>query len=123
MKARRFGMVGVGLLAIAAFSAVTMLLWNALIPGIFGLTAINFWQALGLLVLTRLLFGGLGRMMMGSGMKMFGMHGHNPLREKWMNMSADERKEFIHRRHEHFHGSPFDRRGFFERGQEPSSEE
>jgi hypothetical protein len=35
---------------------VTMWLWNALMPGIFRLPAIGFWQALGLLALSHLLF-------------------------------------------------------------------
>ena len=42
----------------AAIVAVVMLLWNALIPSITGWTTINYWQAAGLMVLTRLLFGG-----------------------------------------------------------------
>ncbi|TAI47369.1 hypothetical protein [Flagellimonas allohymeniacidonis] len=36
---------------------VTMLLWNWLMPDIFGLTSIGYWQALGILVLAKLLFG------------------------------------------------------------------
>lgn len=40
------------------FGWVTMLLWNALMPAVFGVTAITFWQALGLVILGRLLFGG-----------------------------------------------------------------
>ena len=40
---------------------VTMSLWNYLMPLIFHLPALNFWQALGLLLLSRLLFGGFGR--------------------------------------------------------------
>jgi hypothetical protein len=39
---------------------LTLGLWNALIPPIFGLPAISFWQALGLLVLSRVLFGRMG---------------------------------------------------------------
>ena len=35
-----------------------MWLWNQLMPAIFGLHAINFWQALGMLVLCKILFGG-----------------------------------------------------------------
>ncbi len=46
------------LLFLAVGSLVTMLLWNALLPAIFGLKAISFLQALGLLILTRILFGG-----------------------------------------------------------------
>lgn len=37
---------------------VTMSLWNALLPEILGVSAISFGQALGLLALSRILFGG-----------------------------------------------------------------
>ena len=39
---------------------VVQLLWNWLVPPIFGWSPITFWQALGLLVLCRILFGGRG---------------------------------------------------------------
>jgi hypothetical protein len=42
---------------VAALSLVVMLLWNALIPSLFAGPLIGFWQAAGLLVLCRLLFG------------------------------------------------------------------
>jgi hypothetical protein len=35
-------------------------LWNWLLPSLFGFPAVTFWQALGLLALTRILFGGFG---------------------------------------------------------------
>ena len=38
---------------------VTMLLWNWLVPAIFGLGTITFWQALGLIILIKLVFGGI----------------------------------------------------------------
>jgi hypothetical protein len=44
---------------IAIGGVVTMLLWNWLAPALFGWKTITFLQALGLLLLTRLLFGGL----------------------------------------------------------------
>ena len=40
---------------------VVKLLWNWLLPALVGFPAITFWQALGLLVLCRILFGGFGR--------------------------------------------------------------
>jgi hypothetical protein len=50
--------------AIAAFifigGEVVMRLWNWLLPGLFGWQHITFWQGLGLLLLCRILFGGLG---------------------------------------------------------------
>jgi len=65
-------------------------LWNWLGPGLFGLRLITFWQALGLLVLCRILFGGLG--MHG------GRGGHRGWRrrmeERCENMSPEEREKF-----------------------------
>lgn len=49
-----FVMIGIG--AIVGF--VIMGLWNWMMPAIFGLGMITFWQALGLLILGRLIFGG-----------------------------------------------------------------
>ncbi|WP_080905885.1 hypothetical protein [Parabacteroides sp. Marseille-P3160] len=112
MKKHVFTHVMMGLAAIAAFSAVAMLLWNWLMPVIFGLAAISFWQALGLLALARILFGGFGhRGMMGGCMG--GMHSGNPIHDKWMKMTDEQRKEFIKRRREHmfrghFFGGGFD---------------
>ncbi|MDR1342938.1 MAG: hypothetical protein LBK18_06765 [Prevotellaceae bacterium] len=48
--------------AVVALAGVAvMLLWNELVPDILGLTTLNFSQAVGLFVLSRLLFGGLLR--------------------------------------------------------------
>lgn len=53
----------IGLLVAAGIAAVTsivMQLWNCLLPDLFaGVSRIGYWQALGVLVLSRLLFGGL----------------------------------------------------------------
>ena len=48
---------------LALFGAVTMWLWNWLMPAIFKLPEIGFWQAIGLLLLSHIFFksGGLGR--------------------------------------------------------------
>jgi hypothetical protein len=50
---------GLALLAFLGGQIVTML-WNALLPDLFGVPRIGFWQALGLLALCRILFGGFG---------------------------------------------------------------
>jgi hypothetical protein len=85
-----------GTVAIAGFGAVVMLLWNWLMPAIFGLASISIWQAFGMLAFTRLLFGGMG------GGRFWGMgmmkHHRNPIHEKWMRMTPEERKEFIRKR-------------------------
>jgi hypothetical protein len=77
-------------LGILAFAAVVMLLWNALMPDIFHLGEISYWQALGLLILSKLLFMG----------KPGGGHHHhhnawkNEMREKWEHMTPEERDKF-----------------------------
>jgi hypothetical protein len=48
------------LLFIALGGEIVMQLWNWLLPSIFGLREITFWQALGVLALCRILFGGFG---------------------------------------------------------------
>lgn len=42
------------------FGEIVMHLWNWLMPALFGLKLITFWQAIGLLILARILVGGLG---------------------------------------------------------------
>lgn len=75
-------------LAGAALGAVIMALWNALLPPLFGWPIIGFWQAVGLLVLSRLLVGGWR-----------GGHGHHMhwrarFAERWEKMSDEERARF-----------------------------
>ena len=54
-----FGAIAIVALALL-FGYVVMLLWNWLIPAIFGLGVISFWQAVGVVILAKLLFGGFG---------------------------------------------------------------
>ncbi|NQV30182.1 MAG: hypothetical protein HQ508_04775 [Candidatus Marinimicrobia bacterium] len=53
--------IGMGFLiifAIFVFGSITMLLWNWLVPTLFSGPMITYWQAMGLLVLSKLLFSG-----------------------------------------------------------------
>jgi hypothetical protein len=60
---RKGGLKALIFLIVAATGiAVIMLLWNALLPELFGVKVINYWQTAGLLILSRLLFGGLGQL-------------------------------------------------------------
>lgn len=54
------GGIAIGVIAIAAMSLAVMYLWNWLAPSVFKLPTIKFKHALGLLVLSKLLFGGFG---------------------------------------------------------------
>ncbi|MEA4855701.1 MAG: hypothetical protein AAGU21_16215 [Solidesulfovibrio sp.] len=53
------GLVLAATLALA-FGVVVMGLWNALMPDLFGLRPVSYWQAVGLLLLGRILIGSLG---------------------------------------------------------------
>jgi len=123
MKNFRFFWGIAGLLAmIAAFSVAAMFLWNALMPEIFGLPVLSYWQALGMVILARILFGGLGHGRFGSRRRGGFLH-DNPLREKWMKMSEDERKEFLRSRRNFSHLHEFfDEQSDFGRKDAPDSE-
>ena len=85
------------------FGFVVMGLWNWLMPDLFGLKAIGYWQAWGLLALSWILFGGLRH----------GGHHHGHWRhrmhERWEKMTPEEREKLRgvmgHRWHHH-HDSP-----------------
>jgi len=66
---------------------VVMHLWNWLLPPLFGWKALGFWQALGLLALCRILFGGLGHGGPGHG-------GRRHFRDRCRKMSPEEREKF-----------------------------
>ncbi len=85
-----------------ALSVAVMLLWNALMPTIFGLATLSYWQALGLFVLCRILFGRFGGGF-GRGKNREHWHKqHSPFREKWNKMTPEEQEAFIRKRHEKF---------------------
>ncbi len=71
-------------LAVGVFGYVVMLLWNWLVPSITGWQAVGFGQAVGLLVLCRILFGGLRG------------HGHwrHRMHARWEQMTPEERERF-----------------------------
>lgn len=106
----RWSVKGIAVLAaviavVALLSLAVMLLWNALVPQLFRGPPLQYWQALGLLLLSRILFGGLrGR----------GWHGHwrqRMWRERWENMTPEERarlREHLQRRCGHRNLPPED---------------
>ena len=53
-----FGILGIGF--VAFFGWIVMLLWNWVVPDLFGLKQINYWKAWGLLALCTVLFKGFG---------------------------------------------------------------
>ncbi|MEZ2338275.1 hypothetical protein AB6735_21680 [Mucilaginibacter sp. RCC_168] len=83
-------------LAVAAFlsliSFVVMQLWNNLLPDILHLGTITFWQAMGIFILCKLLFG-FGK---GGGRPGWGGGGFMRARmaERFKNMSPEQQEKF-----------------------------
>ena len=65
---------------------LVMRLWNWLLPPLFGFREVTFWQALGLLALCRILFGGLGIRTSGRG------NVRGRMAERWERMTPEERE-------------------------------
>ena len=86
-KLRFLGMAVLFLVAVAALGAVVMVLWNAVVPALVaGARPIDYLHALGLLILSRILFGGFR----GRG----GWHGRRHF-AKWETMTPQEREQFL----------------------------
>lgn len=75
---------------IAVFGFIVMTLWNWLIPPIVGWKSIDYWQALGLFVLAKILFG-FGH---GHGRRYAGMHWKARMLTRWESMTPEERDKF-----------------------------
>ncbi len=88
------------ILGIVVFTAIgggaVMLLWNWLAPTLFGLRLITFWQAIGLLALCRILFGGFGLGGGGHRNSRRRMEGRirERMTERWEQMTSEEREKF-----------------------------
>jgi hypothetical protein len=76
------------LLVIAIGGGIVQQLWNWLLPPLFGWRPLTFWQALGMLALCRILFGGLGRH--GSGRSRI----RRRMAERWAAMTPEEQERF-----------------------------
>ena len=89
-REKRFaGFLLLGLAAVAIFTLVVMALWNAILVPVVHVGAVTFWQAAGILILSKILFGGFR----GGGR--WGNHRRNlwkqELHDKWGNMSTEDR--------------------------------
>lgn len=88
------------IIAILFFSGVVMLLWNAIIPGLTGWALLTYWKAMGLLVLCKILFGGLPCRRGARGGPPWA-HRHPRMRMAWWrNLSEEEREQWKERRRE-----------------------
>jgi hypothetical protein len=92
-KARHLAKVAFALVALAVLGGVVMMLWNAVLPAMFtGARTIDYLHALGLLILSRILFGGFR----GRGGCHGGWRGHRHW-AKWQAMTPEEREQFQQR--------------------------
>jgi hypothetical protein len=78
---------------IAIGGGVVKLLWNWLAPTLFDLRQITFWQAIGLLALCRILFGGFG-LGGGSHRSRSRRRIDERMAERWEQMTPEEREKF-----------------------------
>jgi len=76
-------------IAIFVFGGVVMLLWNNVLAQVTHVSTITFIQALGILVLAKILFGGFR-----GGWGSRGYYWRRRMRDKWNNMSPEEREKF-----------------------------
>ncbi|GHV85745.1 hypothetical protein AGMMS50230_13530 [Spirochaetia bacterium] len=93
------------------FGTITMFLWNALVPALFGLPVLSWLQSIGLLVLCRILFGGIS-----GGFGRMAMERDKLFRERWGTMT-DEQRNHLAEEIKKRHGCDF----WFGRGQDDSS--
>jgi hypothetical protein len=81
---------------VAIGGTVVLLLWNWLLPPLFGWHQISFWQALGLLALCRILFGSFG----GRGVSRSSVRRRvvdrvaDRMADRWEKMTPEERERF-----------------------------
>lgn len=81
------GFAVLGAAAITAFGFIVMSLWNWVVPAVTGFHSVTWLQAVALLVLSRILFGGLHRH--GGG-----WHWRHRMRDRWQQMTPEEREKF-----------------------------
>ena len=101
MKRKWIWIAPLAILGIVLFAylggEIVMLLWNWLLPPLFGWRTLTFWQALGLLALCRILFGGWGGSGGGKGHMRHRMRERmaermgERMRERWETMTPEER--------------------------------
>jgi hypothetical protein len=99
MRRKWWWIAPMALIGIAVFVALGGLivreLWNWLLPSLFGFPRIRFWQALGLLALCRILFGGLG--LHSSGRSHFRRRMAERWEERWGQMTPEQRERLRQR--------------------------
>jgi hypothetical protein len=79
----------VATIGVVVLGEVVTQLWNWLMPGLFGWHVITFLQAVGLLILSKIFFGGF------RGRPGFGGSGRRRVMERWEQMTPEQRTQFL----------------------------
>lgn len=79
-----------GIAFVLLFGWIVMLLWNAILPDLVNVGRLNLWQAIGLLVLSKILFSGFG----GKSGRWGSRKERAEWRQNWSNMTTEERTKF-----------------------------
>jgi hypothetical protein len=85
------------------FSTAAMLLWNALLPELFGLPVLSWLQAVGIFVLCRVLFGGMTSGFRNGTFDRRNKMGENLFHSHWDKMSDEQRQNLAEKIKKH-HG-------------------
>lgn len=84
------GFIVLAIVMTAVLGYVVMLLWNHVLAAVVNVSLVTFWQALGLLILSKILFGGFKGGCWGNHK---GGQWKNEMKEKWQSMTPEEREK------------------------------
>jgi hypothetical protein len=84
------GVILIAAAAILLLTFIVMTLWNNILTPVLNVHSIDFGQALGILILSKILFGGFR----GGGWRGRGKYWSSEMRDKWQNMTPEEKEKF-----------------------------
>lgn len=84
------GFILIAAAAVLLLTFIVMTLWNSILTPVLNVRSIDFAQALGILVLSKILFGGFR----GGGWRGRGRYWNSEIRTKWQSMTPEEKEKF-----------------------------
>jgi len=105
-RRRRFVFLLFILPALLVFTFLVYWLWNNVLVAVVPVKPVTYWQAMGLLILSRILLGGFKFGGPGRQPPFNGPGGGIPWREKWRQMSEEERAKFKNEWRRRGHNNP-----------------